>query len=212
MNSIDLASMRTVYNKFELNENMLPENPFDLFALWFEKAEKEIPDDANSMVLSTASKTGQPSSRVVLLKGLEDEKFIFYTNYISRKGEDIAQNNLVSLLFFWPNFHRQIRIEGVIEKVTRDTSVQYFNTRPLDSRVGALASNQSEKITKSALEKKFKTLSALLESEIICPEHWGGYAVKPATFEFWQGRPSRLHDRILYEKLENKWVNSRLSP
>jgi pyridoxamine 5'-phosphate oxidase len=155
----DLASMRSEYDKFELNENMLLDNPLDMFALWFEKVVSNFPDDANSMILSTANKLGKPSARVVLLKGIEDNAFIFYTNYLSQKAKDIEENPQVSLLFFWQAFHRQVRIEGTIEKVSRKTSEQYFNTRPLESRIGAIASNQSEKISKEALEKKIYSIS-----------------------------------------------------
>jgi pyridoxamine 5'-phosphate oxidase len=208
----DLASMRSEYDKFELNENMLLDNPLDMFALWFEKVVSNFPDDANSMILSTANKLGKPSARVVLLKGIEDNAFIFYTNYLSQKAKDIEENPQVSLLFFWQAFHRQVRIEGTIEKVSRKTSEQYFNTRPLESRIGAIASNQSEKISKEALEKKIYSISQKKESEIVCPQHWGGFAVNPLLIEFWQGRPSRIHDRICYEKINETWSHYRLSP
>ncbi len=203
--------LRRNYGKFELNESNLPENPFDLFRAWFDQAIADKLPDANAMVLSTAA-AGRSASRIVLLKDIAGEKLVFFTNYQSRKGQEIAHNAMVSVLFFWPQHERQIRIEGKASKISRVLSEQYFASRPPESQAAAAASHQSEKIKdKSELSEKYNSL--LSEGkQIACPVHWGGYGIAPDYFEFWQGGLHRLHDRIVYEKQAQSWVISRLSP
>ena len=189
-------------------------DPLHQFQIWLEEASKINPDYFNAMVLSTTGRKGKPSSRVVFLKGIENEYFVFYTNYLSRKGKELAINPFASLLFFWPEFERQIRIEGVVDKVSPDISNEYFVTRPRESRISALASSQSEIVSdRQALEKRFEEINRQFEGmEIPRPDHWGGFRLKPDYFEFWQGRASRLNDRIIYCKENNDWIIRRLFP
>jgi pyridoxamine 5'-phosphate oxidase len=165
--------------------------------------------------LATATHDGRPSARVVLLKGFYDAGFIFYTNYLSRKGKEITKNPMGALTFFWPGMERQVRIEGTIEKLTKEQSDKYFHSRPKGSQIGALVSPQSQEIaSRDVLEKKWSELETeYADKEVPKPSFWGGYILKPRMIEFWQGRPSRLHDRILYKKIDNKnWKKVRLAP
>ncbi|MCB9262983.1 MAG: pyridoxamine 5'-phosphate oxidase [Flavobacteriales bacterium] len=209
---MDLRNQRTDYSKGILSEENAGNNPFDLFRNWFENA-NQTEAEANAMVLSTIFEN-QPHSRIVLLKELIDDTFVFYTNYLSDKGKAITQNNNVSLLFFWQQNQQQVRIEGIAEKVSSSTSDEYFYSRPIESQIGAIASMQSSVLTnREWLEKKVEELSEYYKThKIIRPEHWGGYAVFPSKIEFWQGRSSRLHDRIVFEKINNEWSKKRLSP
>ncbi len=212
----DLGNYRKSYEKGELLLDNTPENPLELFRDWFHEIDVNFPEDeTNAMTLSTIGIDGFPKSRIVLLKKYTHEGFIFYTNYDSEKGKAIHVNPNVCLSFFWAGAERQIIIKGKAEKIATNLSDGYFESRPRGSRLGALASNQSEVIeSKEALELKLKTLEEKYEGkEIPRPEFWGGFIVKPIEVEFWQGRPNRLHDRIDYKlNSELDWIKSRLSP
>ena len=170
--------------------------------------------DTISMTLATADENGQPSARIVLLKSYDHRGFVFYTNYHSRKGRELDQNSRVSLLFYWPAVARQVRIEGKVEKVSQEESDQYFASRPLGSRIGAWASEQSRPVeNRELLEKRFEEFSEKFGDNVPRPPHWGGYRVKPATIEFWQGRDNRLHDRLRYSRQDDgSWLIERLAP
>ncbi len=211
----DLSNKRKDYNSYELSDSTIMDDPFQLFNQWYQEADKKIVDDPNAMVLSTVDRQGRPSSRVVLLKEYSPNGFVFFTDYNSTKGKQIANNPQVALNFFWPALERQIRIEGAANKVSEKTSEEYFNSRPKGSRISAIVSNQSEIIPNRAyLEEKRKELEHELdESKILRPQTWGGYSIKPKFIEFWQGRSNRLHDRIEYKLIsEGKWKWNRLSP
>lgn len=206
------ANIRKDYKKFALDEKHLQENPFQQFSLWMEEVLQSGVDEPTAMVLSTVSHDNKPSSRVVLLKEVSDSGFVFFTNYESRKGIQLSANPHASLLFFWKELERQVRIEGKVFRIPTDNSDAYFLSRPLESRISAIISPQSKKIeSRDALEKKRDEL--LKENhKLMRPEKWGGYILIPDYFEFWQGRENRLHDRIVYEKNENTWKKFRLAP
>lgn len=210
----DLSNYRKSYEKSELIESSIPENPLDLFTKWFHEAE-EIggTEEVNAMTISTIGTDGFPKSRIVLLKQFTSDGFIFFTNYESEKGKAIAANPNVCLSFFWPYAERQVIIKGFAEKTSDEVSDEYFNSRPFGSRLGALASNQSEVISdRKVLEDKIKSLEdEFVGKDISRPKFWGGYIVKPIEIEFWQGRPNRLHDRIRYQLKDSMWKINRLS-
>jgi pyridoxamine 5'-phosphate oxidase len=189
-------------------------DPFHLFELWTTEAVEAKEKEPNAFVLSTASPKGEVSSRIVYLKDIIDNKFVLYTNYASAKGKEIAGNPHVSMLFFWPDSSRQIRIEGVCSMVPTDVSDAYFASRPRGSQIGAWASEQSELLDeRSTLEERVAHFEAKFPNEVPRPEHWGGYWIEPKKFEFWQGRPSRLHDRIVFKKEGGtSWRIERLNP
>lgn len=207
---MDLRQWREDYNKYNLKEEDLKEDPFELFTLWFERAVEDKNPEPNAMVLSTAAE-GIPQSRVVLLKEIEDKRFVFYTNYQSNKGHELELNPNVQLLFFWIMSQRQVRISGVATKLSREKAVAYFTTRPIESQISAIASPQSRRIEMSELLSKVEEVS--VKESIQCPDHWGGYAIEVTEFEFWQGQSGRLHDRIIYKKIEgDQWEIFRLAP
>lgn len=207
---------RKSYQKYQLLENKIPENPFSLFQLWLEETEasKEV-DEVNIMTISTIGLDGYPKSRIVLLKEYDRDGFVFYTNYFSEKGKALAENPKLCLSFFWPDSERQIIIKGIAEKTSEEDSLFYFKSRPRGSQLGAWASEQSKVIpSRNVLENRLQELEAeYKDSPIPKPPHWGGYKVLPKEFEFWQGRPNRLHDRIKYSKNEEgNWKINRLAP
>lgn len=212
----DLSDYRKSYNKGELLLENAPENPLELFQKWFYEVDKYFSEDENNaMTISTIGLDGFPKNRVVLLKKFTYEGFIFYTNYKSEKGNAIANNPNVCLSFFWHGAERQVIIKGEAEKIAPNLSDGYFESRPKGSQLGALASNQSEVVPNRAfLEDKLKSLEQEYDGkEVERPDFWGGYIVKPAELEFWQGRPNRLHDRIRYKlQPDYNWQIDRLSP
>jgi pyridoxamine 5'-phosphate oxidase len=210
----DIANIRTDYKLKSLSESEVKPGAVEQFSIWWNEALQSDIYEVNAMTLATADKNGHPLARIVLLKGYDESGFVFFTNYESRKGNDLAQNPQACLLFFWKELERQVRIEGVVEKVDPVESDAYFNSRPEGSKVGAWASPQSQPIPgKMYLENRFVELSGEYKGkDIPRPAHWGGYIVKPAKVEFWQGRPSRLHDRILYTKNQDGWKIERLAP
>ncbi len=210
-----LSAMRESYDHSVLRRNMLEEDPIQQFSKWMLEAIEGKVEEPNAMILSTSTPDGMPSSRTVLLKGIEDDSLIFYTNYGSKKSEQLEANPQASLLFFWMAHHRQIRIEGTVQRVDRETSVEYFQSRPKGSQIGAWASNQSEHVeNREALEKRVAALEEkYADVDVLpCPENWGGYALQPDLFEFWQGRMDRVHDRFQYVKTEEGWKIDRLQP
>jgi pyridoxamine 5'-phosphate oxidase len=211
----DIAAIRQDYVLGNLSESDVDHDPIRQFKRWFDEAIHSEVIEPNAMVLSTVSSDYRPSSRIVLLKDIVEDGLAFFTNYESRKGEDMKANPHVALLFFWPELQRQIRIEGVIEFVDAADSDEYFQSRPKSSRIGAIASPQSQEIpNRSFLETKVAELTHLYEESDLVPRpaHWGGYLLKPIYFEFWQGRASRLHDRIVYKKIADSWKITRLAP
>jgi len=231
------ADMRRDYTAGSLARADLDANPIQQFEDWFASANNEqgglrwrkislalfklwhailghSAPDANAMVLATADKTGKPSSRTILLKGVDERGFIFFTNYDSRKGRELAENPYGALTFYWQELERQVCITGTVSKVSASESEDYFKSRPRDSRLAAWASNQSDTIpNRAALEKKWREMSAKYPDEIPLPPNWGGYALKPERIEFWQGRPGRMHDRFSYTlQPDNSWKPERLSP
>lgn len=210
-----IASIRKVYQLQSLLEEEVDNNPIRQFEAWWQQAIESKLEEPNAMVLSTATLSGVPSSRVVLLKGVYEEGFVFFTNYNSRKGKEIFTNPFVSVLFFWKELERQVRIEGKISKISEKESDEYFYSRPRESRIGAWSSPQSTLIeNRQFLQENVNRFNAQFgDNEIPRPEHWGGYIVRPYRMEFWQGRPGRLHDRLQYSLNENKlWDLGRLAP
>ena len=212
----DLGTYRKSYEKNELIESEIPNNPMELFNTWFQEVEQfGGVDEVNAMTISSIGLDGFPKSRVVLLKQLVDEGFVFYTNYNSEKGKAIANNPNVCISFFWPNLERQVIIKGIAEKTSFETSSNYFNSRPVGSQLGAIVSPQSQVIpNREFLENNLQELEKKFENETISrPENWGGFLVKPISIEFWQGRANRLHDRIRFGLQDNKtWISERLAP
>ncbi|MBC8172293.1 MAG: pyridoxamine 5'-phosphate oxidase [Chitinophagales bacterium] len=207
----DLPNMRKNYEKGEFNIANAYPSPYHQFEKWFDAAKQTNIVEPNAMVLSTATKEGEPSSRIVLLKGYDEDGFIFFTNYNSRKGKELTDNPHACLNFWWGGLEKQIRIDGVVQKISAKESDDYFYSRPIGSQAGAMASPQSEVIeSREWLEKKF--IETQLQGNIKRPEQWGGYILKPNAIEFWQGRTNRLHDRLLYTLSNGKWNIQRLAP
>ncbi|WP_347159196.1 pyridoxamine 5'-phosphate oxidase [Pontibacter chitinilyticus] len=211
----NIADIRKNYSMQELTEASVSEHPMEQFGTWLEEAIQSAADEPTAMVLSTVNGAGKPSARVVLLKDVSPDGFTFFTNYNSRKGHDLAESPYAALTFFWPALERQVRVEGKVVKVAAQVSDTYFHSRPKGSQIGAWASPQSQAIeSREVLEQADKTYTEKYADapEIPRPEHWGGYQLQPERLEFWQGRPNRLHDRIVYEQTEGSWKTGRLAP
>jgi pyridoxamine 5'-phosphate oxidase len=212
---LSIADIRTDYKKGTLDEHDVDNNPFAQFDKWFKEAVKSEIPEVNAMTIATANKQGRPSARMVLLKQFDENGFVFFSNYESAKAKDLDVNPQAALLLFWEPLERQVRITGTVEKISATQSFEYFRTRPIDSQLGAWASQQSSEISaRSLLEKAFvEMLEKFKNGQIPLPPQWGGYRVIPDEFEFWQGRTNRLHDRISYKKQPgNSWKIVRLSP
>jgi pyridoxamine 5'-phosphate oxidase len=214
MNSDDLARVRKEYSRHALDESDVDLNPLVQFNRWFQEALNAALSEPNAMVLATATPEGKPSARVVLLKGYDERGMVFFTNYEGRKSVELHANPYAALAFYWIELERQVRIEGTVEKTTRQESEEYFRTRPLESRLSAWASKQSTVIpSRNFLEQKMTDLKSRYENqEVPLPAFWGGFRLQPQMFEFWQGRENRLHDRIRYTQRGGVWVIERLSP
>lgn len=210
----NIQNLRQDYRSAQLSEHEVDNDPIRQFQKWFAETLNAQLYEPNVMTLATADRFGRPSARIVLLKGIENDGFVFFTNYNSDKGQQLLENPQAALVFFWADLERQVRIEGVVSKVSPEVSDEYFHSRPAGSQIGAVASPQSKIIeNRKILEDKVISLTTKYEGlEIPRPEHWGGYLVEPSKIEFWQGRQSRLHDRILYELKEGSWIINRLAP
>lgn len=208
------ANIRRDYGSLSLNEDSMASDPIDQFVMWFEEGVNHEITDPTAMVLATVDEQGRPDSRVVLLKGIEQGNFLFYTNYQSTKAVQIQTNPYAALNFYWPQMVRQIRIRGKIQKTSIEQSDNYFSSRPTKSQLSAIISPQSQEISSRAfLEQKLDDLEQQSEHNPLSrPQHWGGYQVIPYEIEFWQGRDNRLHDRILYFKQNKSWLYRRLAP
>lgn len=210
-----ISDIRKEYTKDSLDQSNINKNPIAQFEKWFQEAIKAEALEPNAMTLSTITETLKPSARIVLLKGVEENKFLFYTNYQSQKGKELDANPACALTFFWPELERQVRVEGICSRVSETVSETYFKSRPRTSQIGAWASPQSSLIkSRSLLDERAKEIETRFKDQPVLPKphQWGGYAVEPLELEFWQGRPSRLHDRIVYYKTDNIWTIHRLAP
>jgi pyridoxamine 5'-phosphate oxidase len=214
MKKNDLSSFRREYSNQSLNESDLPGNPHELFENWLNFAISESASEPLALTLSTANLKGKPSSRIVLLRNYSERGFVFYTNYSSRKAKEIEENPIASMNFFWPELDRQIIICGEVSKTSKEESETYFQSRPIESRISAVISEQSKPLpSRDYLENLFhKKMQELKGNEVIRPENWGGFRLKPESIEFWQGRPYRLNDRILYLLKNDIWQMQRLAP
>ena len=210
---MDIAHLRKSYEKAELDETASAADPMDQFALWFDQAVKGALPEPNAMTLATVGPDGRPSTRVVLIKGFDTRGIVWYTNYDSRKGQELAQQPFAALQFHWVEMERVVRIEGRVEKTSAEESDAYYATRPLDSRLGAWASPQSQVIpSRTVLVTAAAQAAVRYALHPPRPPHWGGYRLLPDAWEFWQGRKSRLHDRLRYRLDEGRWVRERLAP
>ncbi len=210
---MNLAELRENYQKGELLESMVHPNPIEQFKVWFKQAQSAQVPEPNAMHLSTLGKDGRIAGRIVLLKSV-GEGFSFYTNYLSHKGDDLSIHPKAAITFFWVELQQQIRIEGSVRKLSKEDSDEYFSIRPRESQLGAWVSKQSSRIdSREFLEQRYAALATEFEGkEVPKPDYWGGYELVPNYFEFWQGRPSRLHDRVIYEKEGEVWKIGRLAP
>jgi len=209
---MSIADLRQSYEKGTLLEQDIQTSPFEQFGLWFNQALEQNVPEPTTMTLATADGQGRPSARIVLLKGFDETGFVFYTNYNSRKGQDLAVQPWASLNFFWQQLERQVRLNGMVDKVTAQESDDYFHSRPLGSRLGAWVSAQSQPTTLAELEANTAAVQQKYGDQPPRPPHWGGYRLTPEYFEFWQGRPSRLHDRLTFQRSGTGWALNRISP
>jgi pyridoxamine 5'-phosphate oxidase len=208
-----IEQLRHKYVKEGLSEKNIPENPFKLFSGWFNEAQELGLLSANAMMLATASPDGKPSARIVLLKSFDENGFVFYTNYKSRKAGELEKNPYAALLLFWEELRHQVRIEGKVVKISKEESEKYFQTRPYESRLSAWASAQSSVIPdRETLEKKLQEYKKNFAGSVPLPDFWGGYCLEPDSIEFWQGRENRLHDRLKYTRAGKGWKMERLAP
>lgn len=208
-----LEDIRNEYSKGTLDEKHLKDNPFNQFAYWMEEAFKARVSEPTAMTVATADAYGKPSARIMLLKGYDESGFIFYTNFSSRKGSQLEVNPYASLLFFWPELERQIRIEGKTVPQERELSEEYFSSRPYESQLSAVASPQSQRISdRDYLDQALKGIRRKYGGDVPMPREWGGYRLIPHYFEFWQGRSNRLHDRFRYTLVDDRWKTARLAP
>jgi pyridoxamine 5'-phosphate oxidase len=211
---MNVADVRREYGRAGLSEGDLAADPIEQLRSWLAQAQAAYPEEFTAMTLATADRDGRPSARVVLLKGLDERGLAFYTNYDSRKGQELAENPRAALVFYWPGLDRQVRVEGAVEKTSREESAAYFLSRPLGSRVGAWASPQSRPIgEREELERRVREAGERFGEAVPLPDNWGGYRVRPEMVELWQGRPSRLHDRLRYIRdADGGWRIERLAP
>jgi pyridoxamine 5'-phosphate oxidase len=211
---VELADLRKEYTQQGLHETEADDDPVEQFRRWFEQAVSAQLPEPNAMTLATCTPDGRPSARIVLLKGYNGNGFTFFTSYEGRKAKELDSNPRAALVFYWPELERQIRIEGNIERTSSEESDAYFATRPRNSQLGAWASSQSSVVaSREVLERRWAELQARYANQPVPrPPHWGGYRLIPTVFEFWQGRPSRLHDRLRYRRSPTGWVRERLSP
>ncbi|MFL6197516.1 MAG: pyridoxamine 5'-phosphate oxidase [Thermoanaerobaculia bacterium] len=211
---MNVSNVRREYGLAGLSESDLAADPIEQFRLWLDQAMTAYPEEFTSMTLATAGRDGRPSARIVLLKGVDERGFVFYTNYESRKARELEENPRAALVFYWSALDRQVRVEGTIERTSREESEAYFRSRPPGSRLGAWASPQSRPIAgREELEEKVRRAAERFADDVPLPDHWGGFRVRPDVLEFWQGRPSRLHDRLCYIRLaDGGWRVERLAP
>ncbi len=211
---IDLSALRRSYTGDGLKEENLPKHPIQLLESWFREALHSEVIEPNAMALATVRSDGSPDVRTVLLKEIESDSVTFYTNYRSNKAQQLTANPAAACSFWWPELERQIRLRGAVRQVSREESESYFRTRPRESQIGAWASDQSKELSKRAeLERQFEEFEKMFKGKPVpVPEHWGGYRIDLEEVEFWQGRPGRLHDRILFARVDSEWKRQRLSP
>lgn len=214
LTDINIADIRNDYRLAELDESSAGNDPLHFFSKWFNEAEQARITEVNAMTLATVDENNHPHARIVLLKGLDSKGFVFYTNYSSAKGQELAVNQHAAIVFFWKELERQVRIEGIIEKVSGEESDLYFQSRPEGSKIGAWASPQSQVIPdRKVLETNYHTFTEKFQKDIPRPSHWGGYRLVASKIEFWQGRSNRLHDRLVFQLgADSEWIISRLAP